>query len=155
MITITLLLGEDTVSIYKKTGNIPSEEETAGSGGCVITRQFGTEAEYRSYAMAVEDLDGHRDWLMLAPAMTPASSFRTGDFVRLTDEAVDSIRRDLGDGPADYRKEILLEVIYLRQDGEHLTVGVRDIHEDDVQEFKAVFLRPLTARDLLEISTAI
>ena len=82
-------------------------------------------------------------------------SFRTGDFVRLTDEAVDSIRRDLGDGPADYRKEMLLEVIYLRQDGEHLTVGVRDIHEDDVQEFKAVFLRPLTARDLLEISTAI
>ena len=54
MITVTLLLGKDTVSIYKKTGIIPPEENTADSGGYMITRQFGTEVEYRAYAMAME-----------------------------------------------------------------------------------------------------
>ena len=107
MITVTLLLGKDTVSIYKKTWFIPPEENNADSGGYMITRQFGTEVEYRAYAIAMEDLEGHRDWQMLAPVTSPAPSFRTGDFVRLTDEAVGSIRRSFGDGPADYRKEML------------------------------------------------
>lgn len=151
MITVTLLPGKDTVSIYKKTGIIPPEENTAGSGGHVITRQFGTEVEYRAYAMAVEDLEGHRDRQMPAPVTSPAPSFRTGDFVRLTDEAVGSIRRSFG----DYRKEMLLEVIYLRPSSENPTVGVRDIHEDDVQEFNAVSLRPLTAEDLLGIFSTV
>lgn len=70
----------------------------------------------------MEDLEGHRDWQMLAPVTSPAPSFRTGDFVRLTDEAVGSIRRSFGDGPADYRKEMLLEVIYLRPSSENPTV---------------------------------
>ncbi|WP_390471751.1 hypothetical protein [Bacteroides ovatus] len=48
---------------------------------------------------------------------------------------------------------MLLEVKYLRQDGEALTVGVREIREDDIQEFDATFLRPLTAEDLLEIAS--
>lgn len=122
MITVTLLLGKDTVSIYKKTGIIPPEENTADSDGYVITRQFGTEAEYRAYAMAMEDLEGHRDWQMLAPVTSPAPSFRTGDFVRLTDEVVGSIRRSFGDGPADYRKEMLFEVICLRPSSENPTV---------------------------------
>lgn len=107
MITVTLLLGKDTVSIYKKTGIIPPEENTADSGGYMITRQFGTEVEYRAYAMAMEDLEGHRDWQMLAPVTSPAPSIRTEDFVRLTDGAVGSICRSFGDGPADYRKEML------------------------------------------------
>ena len=153
MITVKVLLGKDTVSIYRKTGNIPSEESTAESGGYVITRHFKAEAEYKAYATAVEDLDGHGDWQMLAPSVVPGPSFRQGDFVRLTAEAVDSIRRNFGDGPAGYRKEMLLEVKYLRQDGEVLTVGVRDIREDDIQEFDAVFLRPMTAEDLLEIAS--
>lgn len=153
MITVTILLGEETVGIYRKTGNIPSEKETAESGGYVMTRHFETEAEYKAYAMAVEDLNGHRDWQMLAPAMKPGAPFRTGDFVRLTDGAVDSIRQSFGDGPADCRKGMLLEVMYLRQDGGDWTVGARDIHEDDVQEFNAGFLRPLTAEDLTEITS--
>ena len=53
MITVKVLLGKDTVSIYRKTGNIPSEESTAESGGYVITRHFNTEAEYKAYATAV------------------------------------------------------------------------------------------------------
>lgn len=153
MITVKVLLGKDTVSIYRKTGNIPSEESTAESGGYVITRHFKTEAEYKAYAMAVEDLDGHGDWQMLAPSVMPGPSFRQGDFVRLTAEAVDSVRRNFGDDPAEYRKKMLLEVKYLRQDGEALTVGVREIREDDIQEFDATFLRPLTAEDLLEIAS--
>lgn len=69
MITVKVLLGKDTVSIYRKTGDISSVESTAESGGYVITRHFETEAEYKAYAMAVEDLDGHEDWQMLAPAV--------------------------------------------------------------------------------------
>lgn len=153
MITVKVLLGKDTVSIYRKTGNIPSKESTAESGGSVITRHFPTEDEYKAYAMAVEDLDGHGDWQMLAPSVMPGPSFRQGDFVRLTAEAVDSVRRDFGDGPAEYRKKMLLEVKYLRQDNEALTVGVREIREDDIQEFDAAFLRPLTVEDLLEIAS--
>ena len=153
MITVKVLLGKDTVSIYRKTGNIPSEERTAESGGYVITRHFKTEADYKAYAMAVEDLDGHGDWQMLAPSVMPGPLFRQGDFVRLTAEAVDSVRRDFGDGPAEYRKKMLLEVKYLRQDGEALTVGVKEIREDDIQEFAAAFLRSLTAEDLLEIAS--
>lgn len=153
MITVKVLLGKDTVSIYRKTGNIPSEESTAESGGYVITRHFQTEDEYKAYAMAVEDLDGHGDWQMLAPSVMPGPSFQQGDFVRLAAEAVDSVRRDFGDGPAEYRKKMLLEVKYLRQDGEALTVGVKEIREDDIQEFDAAFLRPLTAEDLLEIAS--
>lgn len=67
MITVKVLLGKDTVSIYRKTGDISSVESTAESGGYVITRHFETEAEYKAYAMAVEDLDGHetgRCWLL-------------------------------------------------------------------------------------------
>lgn len=153
MITVKVLLGKDTVSIYRKTGNIPSKESTAESGGSVITRHFPTEDEYKAYAMAVEDLDGHGDWQMLAPSVMPGPSFRQGDFVRLTAEAVDSVRRDFGDGPAEYRKKMLFEVKYLRQDNEALTVGVREIREDDIQEFDAAFLRPLTVEDLLEIAS--
>lgn len=151
MITVKVLLGKDTVSIYRKTGNIPPEESTTESGGYTITRHFDTEAEYEAYAMAVEDLDGHEDWQMLAPSVMHGPSFRQGDFVRLTAEAVDSVRRDYA--PADYRKKMLLEVKYSRQDDERLIVGVRDIREDDIQEFNAAFLRPLTAEDLLEITS--
>lgn len=111
------------------------------------------DRKYKTIVM--EDLEGHRDWQMLAPVTSPAPSFRTGDFVRLTDEVVGSIRRSFGDGPADYRKEMLFEVICLRPSSENPTVGVRDIHEDDVQEFNAVSLRPLTAENLLGIFSTV
>ena len=44
------------------------------------------DRKYKTIVM--EDLEGHRDWQMLAPVTSPAPSFRTGDFVRLTDEVV-------------------------------------------------------------------
>lgn len=115
MITVKVLLGKDTVSIYRKTGDISSVESTAESGGYVITRHFETEAEYKAYA-------------------------------------IKRIRESFGDGPADYRKEMILEVIaWCRYEGTWI-IEVRDIREDDTQEFDAVFLRPLTARDLVAIS---
>lgn len=40
MITVKVLLGKDTVSIYRKTGSIPSEESTAESGGYVAGNSF-------------------------------------------------------------------------------------------------------------------
>ena len=139
MITVKVLLGKDTVSIYRKTGDISSVESTAESGGYVITRHFETEAEYKAYAMAVEDLDGHEDWQMLTPAVTPEAPFRKGEFVRLTDDAIKRIRESFGDGPADYRKEMILEVIaWCRYEGTWI-IEVRDIREDDTQEFDAVF----------------
>ena len=52
-------------------------------------------------------------------------------------------------------KEMLFEVICLRPSSENPTVGVRDIHEDDDQEFNAVSLRPLTAEDLLGIFSTV
>ena len=127
MITVKVLLGKDTVSIYRKTGDISSVESTAESGGYVITRHFETEAEYKAYAMAVEDLDGHEDWQMLAPAVTPEAPFRKGEFVRLTDDAIKRIRESFGDGPADYRKEMILEGIgWCRYEGTWvIEVGVR------------------------------
>jgi hypothetical protein len=60
MITVKVLLGKDTVSIYRKTGDISSVESTAESGGYVITRHFETEAEYKAYAMAVEEIEPAR-----------------------------------------------------------------------------------------------
>ncbi|MFS2369989.1 hypothetical protein AAH158_18410, partial [Parabacteroides merdae] len=86
------------------------------------------------------------------PAVTPEAPFRKGEFVRLTDDAIKRIRESFGDGPADYRKEMILEVIaWCRYEGTWI-IEVRDIREDDTQEFDAVFLRPLTARDLVAIS---
>ena len=70
----------------------------------------------------------------------------------MTDDAIKRIRESFGDGPADYRKEMILEVIaWCRYEGTWI-IEVRDIREDDTQEFDAVFLRPLTARDLVAIS---
>lgn len=81
--------------------------------------------------------------------------FRDGDFVRLTDDAIAEIRRIFGDTPADYRRNMLLQVKYMRQNGADSSwhIGVQDIHEDDVQEFDSVFLRSATADDIISLSS--
>ena len=137
MITVKVLLGKDTVSIYRKTGDISSVESTAESGGYVITRHFETEAEYKAYAMAVEDLDGHEDCQMLTPAVTPEAPFRKGEFVRLTDDAIKRIRESFGDGPADYRKEMILEVIaWCRYEGaSKYSALLHDWHKNKVYPY--------------------
>ena len=48
MITVKVLLGKDTVSIYRKTGDISSVESTAESGGYVITRHFETWTDMKT-----------------------------------------------------------------------------------------------------------
>lgn len=81
--------------------------------------------------------------------------FRNGDFVRLTDDAIAEVRRIFGDTPADYRRNMLLQVKYMRQNSADSSwhIGVQDIHEDDVQEFTANFLRPATAEDIRSLSS--
>lgn len=78
--------------------------------------------------------------------------FREGDFVRLTDEAIAEIRRIFGDTAADYRRNMLLQVKYMRQNSADNSwhIGVQEIHEDDVQEFAGNFLRSATADELAE-----
>ena len=80
--------------------------------------------------------------------------FREGDFVRLTDEAIAEIRRIFGDTAADYRRNMLLQVKYMRQNSADNSwhIGVQGIHEDDVQEFAGNFLRSATADELAERS---
>ena len=80
--------------------------------------------------------------------------FRNGDFVRLTDDAIAEVRRIFGGTPADYRRNMLLQVKYVQQDSADGSwhIGVQDIHEDDVQEFIANFLRPAPAEDIRSLS---
>ena len=80
--------------------------------------------------------------------------FRGGDFVRLTDDAIAEIRRIFGDIPADYRRNMLLQVKYMRQNSANSSwhIGVQDIHEDDVLEFDSNFLRSATVDDISSLS---
>lgn len=132
MITVTLLLGKDTVSIYKKTRDHPAGREYRRLRRLHDNQAIRTEVEYRAYAMAMEDLEGHRDWQMLAPVTSPAPSFRTEDFVRLTDGAVGSICRSFGDGPADYRKEMLF--------GQELNQNQMDMNCKKIRLLRLLFM---------------
>lgn len=98
-----------------------------------------------------EELCLEQHLIFVADSLPP---FRNGDFVRLTDEAVAEVRKAFGDAPADYRRNMLLQVKHVRQDEADGSwhVGVQDIHEDDVQEFAAGNLRTATAEDLLALS---
>ena len=69
---------------------------------------------------------------MLAPVTSPAPSFRTEDFVRLTDGAVGSICRSFGDGPADYRKEMLF--------GQELNQNQMDMNCKKIRLLRLLFM---------------
>ena len=88
------------------------------------------DRKYKTIVM--EDLEGHRDWQMLAPVTSPAPSFRTEDFVRLTDGAVGSICRSFGDGPADYRKEMLF--------GQELNQNQMDMNCKKIRLLRLLFM---------------
>lgn len=98
-----------------------------------------------------EELCAEQQLIPVADSQLP---FKNGDFVRLTDEAIAEVRKAFGDGPADYRRNMLFQVRHVQQDKEDGSwhVRVQDIHEDDVQEFAGSNLRPVTADDLLEFS---
>lgn len=89
---------------------------------------------------------------LVQPNLPP---FRDADFVRLTDDAIAEIRRIFGDTPADYRRNMLLQVKYMRQNSADSSwhIGVQDIYEDDVQEFDSTFLRSATADDISSLSS--
>ena len=170
MITATLILGGDAVRQYNTTGQIPSAEWLMDNGGVVKNIEFSSKAEYDAYVQGVSDAHLWDDYHVIPKANTPDSlhvqsyheqvrpnlpPFRDGDFVRLTDDAIAEIRRIFGDTPADYRRNMLLQVKYMRQNSEDSSwhIGVQDIHEDDVQEFAGNFLRSATADDIRSLSS--
>lgn len=150
MIKAVVLLGTETVELFEHTGKIP-ENSLEESGGYVFVRQFETKAEYDAYVAGMEDHDGHGDWRMITVQDSPDSPFHEGDLVRLTDEAVETICLACGDGAAEYRRQMILEVKTLKWNENVCTARVTDIREDDEQVISVACLRRLTADDLREI----
>lgn len=170
MIKATIIFGGDATRYYNETGQLPSSEWLIDNGGVVKNIEFSTKAEYDAYVQGVSDAQLWDDYHVIPKANTPDSlhvqsyheqvkpnlpPFRDGDFVRLTDDAIAEIRRIFGDTPADYRRNMLLQVKYMRQNGADSSwhIGVQDIHEDDVQEFAGNFLRSATADDIRFLSS--
>lgn len=73
------------------------------------------------------------------------AGFKQGDLVCLNEEAIQQIRRGFGDAPAEHRKTMLLEVCGSELDSG--IVRVKDIREDDIQEFSAEYLRLFLSKD--------
>lgn len=170
MTKATIIFGGDAIRYYNETGQIPSAEWLIDNGGVVQNIEFPTKAEYDAYVQGVSDALLWDDYHVIPKANTPDSfhvqsyheqvkpnlpPFRDGDFVCLTDDAIVEIRRIFGDTPADYRRNMLLQVKYMRQNRADSSwyIGVQDIHEDDVQEFASVFLRSATADDIRSLSS--
>lgn len=147
MTTVVVLLGGETVELYDRTGKIP-ENNFEESGGYVAVRQFETKAEYDAYAAGMEDQNGHDDWRILTVQNSPDLPFHEGDLVRLTDEAVETIRLACGGEAAEYRRQMILEVKSLEWNENVCTARVTDIREDDEQVVSVACLRRLTADDL-------
>lgn len=76
-------------------------------------------------------------------------AFEKNDLVKLTDEAIATIRECFGDEAADYREDMILKVQgnKLGDTGIWMT-DVRDINEDDIQEFRSSMLRAITTDEL-------
>lgn len=149
MIKAVVLLGTETVELFERTGKIP-ENSLEESGGYVIFQQFETKAEYDAYVAGMEDHDGHGDWRMITVQDAPDSPFREGNLVRLTDDAVETIRLACGNEAAEYRRQMILEVKALEWNENVCTAKVMDIREDDEQVIPVASLRRLTADDLRE-----
>ena len=116
----------------------------------MTVREFETKAEYDAYVAGMEDHDGHGDWRMITVQDAPDSPFREGDLVRLTDDAVETIRLACGNEAAEYRRQMILEVKALEWNENACTAKVMDIREDDEQVISVACLRRLTADDLRE-----
>lgn len=76
-------------------------------------------------------------------------TFHAGDIVCLTESAIAIIDEDFGTEAADYRKNRVLEIQRIRQEpNTHLWhITVRDIFEDDEQEFLSCYLRPIIQKE--------
>lgn len=165
MIKATIIFGSDATRYYNETSQLLFSEWLMDNGGVVKNIEFSTKAEYDVYVQGVSDAHLWDDYHVIPQANTPDSlhvqsyheqvkpnlpPFRDGDFVRLTDDAIAEIRRIFEDTPADYRRNMLFQVKYMRQNGADRSwhICVQDIHEDDVQEFDSNFLRSATADDI-------
>lgn len=76
-------------------------------------------------------------------------TFKKNDFVKLTDDAISIFRECFGNDAAEYRKNMNLKVIVNKQNECGIWITeVRDIDEDDTQEFRSSMLRPMTVNEL-------
>ena len=74
--------------------------------------------------------------------------FSKNEFVKLTDEVITILRNCFGNEAAVYRENMLLQVLYNKWDEAGIRiVGVRNVREDDIQEIRASYLRPATAKE--------
>ncbi len=63
MITRTIIFGERAVKEFENTGIIPSSEWMEEYGGLVDRKSFKSTAEHNAYMEALEDYDGHHDFI--------------------------------------------------------------------------------------------
>ncbi|MCM0193965.1 hypothetical protein [Bacteroides fragilis] len=125
-------------------------------GSCTLQNTITNEDDTERYLSEI-----NIDWLMTVlnwygelatdkdidqPLPRPScAGFKQGDLVCLNEEAIQQIRRGFGDAPAEYRKTMLLEVCGSELDSG--IVRVKDIREDDIQEFSAECLRLFLSKD--------
>lgn len=97
-------------------------------------------AEFREYLKDIEPTNDYR---------SVEEIFHPGDIVCLTESATTMIKNTFDSEAADYRKDMVLEIQSMRQDpNTHLWhITVRDIFEDDDQEFLSCYLRPIIQKE--------
>ena len=97
-------------------------------------------AEFREY---LKDISQTKDYRQVEKIFHP------GDIVCLTESAITTISNTFGNEAADYRENMVLEIQSMRQDpNTHLWhITVRDIFEDDDQEFLSCYLRPIIQKE--------
>lgn len=76
-------------------------------------------------------------------------TFERNDFLKLTDDAISTIKERFGNEAAEYRKNMILRVLHNKRSKSGIWMTeVRDIDEDDIQEFCSSMLRPITVNEL-------
>lgn len=62
MIKLTAIFGQDAVSVYEKTGEVPSDNKEFADGSQIRQKEFATMQERDAYIEALEDSDGADNW---------------------------------------------------------------------------------------------
>ncbi len=114
----------------------------------VMTVQESSEQPLSCEKGGTESPDTYREY----DFGSPESWFKEGDLVCLNEKTVDKVRKSFGDAQADYRKDMFMVVCGTERFSG--VVRVKDIREDDVQEFPAECLRILLRKEERQFLTA-
>ena len=55
---IVFVFGEEAASVYEDYGFDKMRKVVEDGDGCIVKREFDTEAEVRAYQQGIEDMDG-------------------------------------------------------------------------------------------------